>query len=137
MAQLGELKEYAGYYIAAKLDAIRVSVRNLGIWIALGLVGLLGVATVVVAAVVLLLWGIAGALAQVFPAHPWLGNLIVGAVVLLATVIGILFCMRAITRTFKSTTVDKYENRQRQQRQRFGHDVRSPSTTRHPTGPTH
>ena len=36
---LEELKEYAGYYLAAKVDGIKQTVRNIGLYAALGVLG--------------------------------------------------------------------------------------------------
>ena len=41
MGKLGELKEFASYYVSAKLDAFKVTGRNLGVYAALGIVGLI------------------------------------------------------------------------------------------------
>src|SRR5688572_27592001 len=40
LGALGEAKEYLGYFVTAKLDGIKLSLRNVGIYAALGLVGL-------------------------------------------------------------------------------------------------
>jgi len=128
VAKVAELREFAAYFVAAKLDAVKVTVRNIGIMAALGLVGVIGGAAVVVMAVVLLLRGIAGAFADLFPRHPWLGDLITAVIFLAIPVVAIWVGMRILTRTFKTSTVHKYELRQRQQREHFGRDVRDEAT---------
>src|SRR4051794_5501565 len=60
--QIGEVAEYIGYYLGAKRDAIMLSLKNAGIYAALGVVGLLAGGALVVTAVVLLCQGIAQAL---------------------------------------------------------------------------
>lgn len=122
--KLAELREFAAYYVAAKVDAVKVAARNVGILVALGLAGGIAVATVIVVAVVLLLRGISGAFADIFPAHPWIGDLITAVIFLALPVVGILIGMRMLTRTFKTSTVQKYERRQSQQREQFGRSVR-------------
>src|SRR5438045_2468016 len=57
--RLAEVKEFASYYLAAKLDGIKVSFRNLGIYAALGIVGLIAASAVITTSVVLLLVGLA------------------------------------------------------------------------------
>lgn len=126
--KLAELREFAAYYVAAKIDALKVTARRVGIFAGLGLMGAVAAATVVVVSVVLLLRGIAGAFAEIFPAHPWIGDLITAVIFLAIPVIGILIGMRILTRTFKTSTVDKYERRQSEQRQQFGRSVRDEAT---------
>src|SRR5437867_442571 len=53
--RLSELSEYFGYLIAAKVDAIKVSLRHAGIYAALGILALLAGGALVVTAVVLML----------------------------------------------------------------------------------
>ncbi|HEY2588321.1 MAG TPA: hypothetical protein VGI81_21455 [Tepidisphaeraceae bacterium] len=128
MGKVAELREFAAYYVAARIDALKLTARRIGILAALGLVGAVAGATVVVTAVVLLLRGIAGAFAAIFPHYPWLGDLITAVIFLAIPVAGILVGMRILTHTFKSSTVSKYEERKRQQRQQFGRDVRDEAT---------
>lgn len=128
VAKVAELREFASYYVAAKLDALKATARRIGILAALGLVGAVAGATVVVTAVVLLLRGIAGAFAAIFPRYPWLGDLITAVIFLAIPIVGILVGMRILTRTFKTSTVTKYEERKRQERQQFGRDVRDEAT---------
>jgi hypothetical protein len=128
LGKLAELREFAAYYVAAKVDALKVTARQLGIYVGLGLLGTVATATVVVMSVVLLLRGIAGAFADLFPTHPWIGDLITALIFLSIPVIGILIGMRILTRTFKTSTVHKYERRQSEQRQQFGRNVRDEAT---------
>jgi hypothetical protein len=128
MAKLTELREFAAYYVAAKVDAIKLTARRIGILIALGLMGAVVGATVLIVSVVLLLEGIAGAFGAIFPSHAWLGDLITAVIFLAIPVIGVLVGMRILTKTFKTSTVQKYERRQSQQRQQFGRDVRDQAT---------
>src|SRR3954462_40778 len=81
-ARLGELKEFASYYVAAKLDAWKVTGRNLGIYAALGIVGLIAASAIITTAAVLLLVGIAWGLGALLWHQYWLGALLVGLLVL-------------------------------------------------------
>src|SRR6267143_5146250 len=38
---IGEYKEYASYYLATKIDGIKASLRNVGIYAGLGIAGLM------------------------------------------------------------------------------------------------
>jgi len=123
-ARLGELKEFASYYVAAKLDAWKVTGRNLGIYAALGIVGLITAWAIITTAAVLLLVGIAWGLGALLWHQYWLGALLVGLLVLGGLAGGIIFFMKRLTSTARKQLVEKYENRQRDQRINFGEDVR-------------
>lgn len=128
-ARLGEVKEYASYLIATKIDGIKATIRNIAIFALLGIVGLIVGTAVLVTAAVLLLNGLAGAINGLLRTigweyhSGWAGPLLVGLLILGGLAAGVIFGMRYLTRTFKSQLVAKYEERQRQQRNNFGHDV--------------
>ncbi len=128
-SQLGELKEYAFYFLAAKTDGIKASFRNLGLFAVLGIVGLMAGGAMVVTATVLLLTGIAGAISAIFryhtvpPDRTWIGEIIVGLVILGGIGIGTMLFMKKFTAASRERTVKKYESRQQQQRVQYGHDV--------------
>jgi hypothetical protein len=123
-AKIGELKEFASYYVAAKLDAYKVAARNVGVYAALGVVGLIAGGTIISTAAVLLLVGIAWGLGKLLWGQLWLGALIVGLLVLGGLAAGIILFMKKLTGTSHKQTVEKYQNRQRDQRINFGEDVR-------------
>src|SRR5829696_4367577 len=54
--RFGELAEYISYFIAAKTDGLKVSMRNVAVMAALGVIGLIAAGAMVVSAVVLLCW---------------------------------------------------------------------------------
>ncbi|HEV2295812.1 MAG TPA: DUF308 domain-containing protein [Tepidisphaeraceae bacterium] len=128
-SHLGELKAYATYYLSAKADGIRVSVRNLGLYAVLGVVGLTAGGAAVVTATVLLLTGIAGAISAIFrsdftpPDRTWIGEITVGILILGGVAIGAILFMKKLTAASRERTVKKYESRQQQQRIKYGHDV--------------
>jgi hypothetical protein len=123
--KLAELGEYAGYFISAKLDGLKVTARNLGVYAVLGIVGLIALSTLVTTAVVMLLVGLAMAIGKAFePDQYWVGALIVSVVVLGGLAGGVIFGLKRLSNTSRSALVRKYEERQRQQRVRFGQDVR-------------
>jgi hypothetical protein len=124
-AKLGELKEFASYYVAAKADAWKVTFRNLGMYAALGIVGLIAGSAIISTAAVLLLVGLAIAIGKPFdPDQPWVGAIVVGLLVLGGLAGGIIFFMKRLTNTARAALVEKYKNRQRDQRIQFGEDVR-------------
>jgi hypothetical protein len=129
-SHLGELKEYATYYVAAKADGMKASVRNAGLYAVLGIMGLMIGGATVVTATVLLLTGIAHAIGQIFrydplvpPDRTWIGEITVGLVILLAIGVGAMLFMKKFTAASRERTVKKYESRQQQQRVQYGHDV--------------
>jgi hypothetical protein len=120
---LGELKAYFGYFLAAKLDGIKISLRNAGIFAALGVVGLMAAGGFVVTSVVLVCVGIAQLLAVVFGGRAWAGNLVAGALFLAVLAGGIWVGLKVLSGSMRKGTVQKYELRRRQQRADFGYDV--------------
>lgn len=126
--RIGELKEYASYYVAAKLDSYKISARNLVMYGALGLLGAVAGATFVVMATVLLLLGISEAISALCgwlfgPGWMWIGPLLVGLLVLGVLAAGVIFGLKWLTKTSHKRMVNKYEDRQRRQRAAYGHDV--------------
>lgn len=121
--QVGELRSHLAYFVSAKLDGVKVSVRNAGIYAALGIIGLIGIGGMVVTAVVLLLGGLAGAVSAMFGASVWLGELLVGVLVLALIGVGTWLGLSRLTKRFRENMVDKYERKCNEQRSEFGHDV--------------
>jgi len=124
VAQISELREYASYFVSAKLDAIKAGVRSGLVYAALGIVGGIAGAAFLACAAVLLLVGLAHGLGALFGGRDWLGDLIIGVLVLGAAVAGAIIGIKKITGASRKQTVEKYETRKLQQRQNFGHDVK-------------
>ncbi len=121
---IGEYKEYASYYMATKIDGIKASIRNIGIYAGLGIAGLMAFSALITTAVALFLVGAAMGLAHIFdPPKYWLGALIVGFGVLVLIGIGAAIGLSKANAGFRKATVDKYEQRKRWQRGQFGRDV--------------
>jgi len=119
-----ELKEYAAYFASAKWDGVKLSLRQVVIHATLGLLVGCVAGAILVMSVVLLLDGIAGGLGVLFGGRPWLGNLVVGAVLLGLLAGGMMLGMKRVASKSKQKTVEKYESRKRRQRNEYGHDVR-------------
>jgi membrane protein implicated in regulation of membrane protease activity len=120
---INELREYAAYYVMARSDAIRASVRKTGLYAVVGVIAAVLGCAILATGGVLLMLGLAGGISQWLGAGPWLGQLVVGfiipAIVLAAAV---FFVKRALGKS-RQRTIQRYEQRQNQQRERFGHDV--------------
>jgi hypothetical protein len=121
---LGEAKEYASNFIAAKVDATKLSIRRLVLMLALGVVaGLCGAAMLITAAV-LLVNGIATGVGHIFsPDKVWLGQIIVGSLFVVGVNVLVFVMIRKMIGASRDATVKKYEARHRLQRSRFGRDV--------------
>jgi len=119
-----ELKEYASYYVAAKIDGFRRTLRNLGLYAALGVLGLIAGGAVLATAAGLIVIGIAEGLTSLFGGRAWLGDIVTGIVVLGAIAGGVWLMMNKLTGSWRSQTMKKYEERKQSQRERFGHDVK-------------
>jgi len=120
---LAELREYVAYFLAAKFDGIKLSLRRIGIFAAIGIIALLAGGALVVTAVVMVCGGLAQLVADALGGRAWAGNLIVGLAVLLLVGGGAWFGMSYLTGTSRKLTVKKYELRRTRQRADFGHDV--------------
>jgi hypothetical protein len=121
--RLSEARDYAAYYIAAKIDQLKLSARNVAIYAVLGGVGLLVGGTLAVMAVVLFCLGAAGGLGALFGMGTWLGALVLGFALLLVIGGGLFGALMYVRKTFKQRTVNAYEQRKRQQRGDHGTDV--------------
>lgn len=127
-SSLGEAKEYASYFVGAKWDAVKVSLRNLAVYAVLGLLGMAVGMAVLATAAVLLLLGLAAALGDLLWDKWWAGALIVSLLILGGLAVGVVVGMKWMTGSSRKRTVDKYERRQREQRHLYGHDVRERAT---------
>jgi hypothetical protein len=122
-AKFGELGEYANHYFSAKADAFKLTLRNVGVIAAIGVVGLIAASAFVVTAVVLLCLGIAHGIGALVGGHMWAGYLITGVLLLGLLAGGVMIGVGVMRKAWKKATVNKYELRQRDQRERFGHDA--------------
>jgi hypothetical protein len=123
LSQLGEVREYLTYYLAAKADGVKVSLRNLAVYAVLGILGMAVGVAVLATTGVLLLVGIAQGLGRLFGGREWLGDIVVAVVILGTVAGGAFFGLRWLTNTSRKKLVSKYEDRQRKQRYEYGHDI--------------
>jgi hypothetical protein len=126
--QVGELQAYVTHFVSAKVDGFVLSARQLAIWAALGVVGLIAAVGLVVTAVVLVLVGAADGFAVLFGGRWWLGALVVGGVTLVLLVLGIFIGMRIWQNKWRQQKVQQYDKRQLQQHATFGHSVADRAT---------
>lgn len=129
MRDVGELKEYATYLVSAKLDGIKVSLRNLALYAALGILGAVAGVAILATSAVLLLSGLSGMLGTLFGGRYNLSAFLVGLLVLGGILGGTWLMLGKITKASRQRTVEKYESRKHEQRANYGHDVAERSAT--------
>ncbi|MGE3539625.1 MAG: hypothetical protein AB7N91_19615 [Candidatus Tectimicrobiota bacterium] len=121
--QLGELQAYATHFASAHVDKLLLSAQQVALWAALGVLALLGLGAILITALVLFLQGSAAGLGILLGSHPWLGQMIVGFAVVALLALATWIVTRSWQRQTRQKTVQKYEERQRQQEAAFGHSV--------------
>ena len=121
--QVREIIEYANFYFEARKDMVRGAVRRL-IWMAAAgvVAGVAGV-TLIIVAVVYLLSGIAHGLGRLYGDQLWLGELTTAIAIFLILGVTGWILISSINRKSRERTIGKYERRQQQQRERFGHSA--------------
>jgi hypothetical protein len=120
---IAELKAYARHFISAKIDGVKATVRQMVMYTALGMVALLTTGGVLFAAIFLLLSGLAMGLGRLFGGRYWLGNLVVGVVVLGGVWLGVRMMVKKLIRAGRLKTEQKYDRKQLEERREFGRDV--------------
>lgn len=121
--RLAELKEYALYFVSVKLDGIKLSLRNAVIYAGLGIIGAMAGGAVIAVAAALLVIGAAHGIGAALGGNAWLGDLIIGVLVLAVVGIGAVMAVKWLTKSFHQQLVNKYQSRQQEQRRAYGHDV--------------
>lgn len=121
--RLAELKKYGLYFVSAKLDGIKLSLRSAMIYAGLGIIGALAGGAVIAVAAALLLIGAAHGIGAALGGNAWLGDLIIGVLVLAVVGIGAMMAVKWLTKSFHQQLVNKYQSRQQEQRRTYGHDV--------------
>ena len=126
--QIGELQAYLTHFVSAKIDGLVLSARQLALWVALGVVGLVAAVGLVVTAIVLVLVGAADGFALLFGGRWWLGAIVVGGGTLVLLALGIFIGMRILQNRWLQQKVQQYDERQLQQQATFGHSVTDRAT---------
>lgn len=80
--QARNFRQQLSLYLDAKSDGIRLRVRSGMLWAGLLAVGFVALAGFMVAAICLMLSGIAGGLGTLLGSRPWMGNMVTGALAL-------------------------------------------------------
>ena len=119
-SRLGQLGEYFRHYLSARIDLLKLSLRNAAIYAALGLVGLIALMALVATLVVMLLGGLAELIAAGLGGRMWAGNLIVSLGMFALIGIGAWLGLKMLRDSHFKQTKAKYELRHQQQREKFG-----------------
>ncbi len=109
-ARIAELPAFARYFLAAKIDRLKLTIRQYVMLAALGVLALLAAASAVITAIVLVLQGIAGGLTVLCGHGAWIGDLLCGIIVLGAVGISIRILVTRVTKLSRESTVLKYES---------------------------
>jgi len=117
---IAELAQSSGDLLSAKLDQLRLSLHTLVLYAALSVIGVIAAAAAVVVSVVLLFVGASDAIGAALGGRDWIGDLIVGAVALAIAGTSVTWMVNKFMTASRRRTVRKYENRRKQQRERFG-----------------
>lgn len=123
LQQFRELAAYFSYYVTAKSDSAKLSLRNIGLWIVLGTLGFVAVAGLIITASWFVLCGTAEGLGVLFGDRLWAGNMTTGLMAFAALGLGMYYAVSKRMKTSRERTVEKYEERQDRQQEEFGHDV--------------
>jgi hypothetical protein len=124
--RFAEIREYASYYASTKTDAIKNKITWIVVYAALGIVGGVVGLAVLATAGVMLVKSIGTALNRAFDSL-WLGDLVTAVGLLVLLGVGVVVGMKILSGTFKKKLVAKYEQRHKEQRERFGADVQQRS----------
>jgi len=126
--QIEELQAYFTHFVSAKVDGFLLSGRRIALWTALGIMGLLALAGLIISAIVLLLGGAAAGLGLLFGGQLWLGQVVVGGGLLSLLALSIFIGMRTWQNRSRQQKVQQYDERQLQQRTAFGRNVADRAT---------
>jgi amino acid transporter len=125
LLQVDELREYFSYYLGARTDLFRARVRRLVTLAILLFVATVATATFAATAAALVLVGLGTGLGELLGGRIWLGNLIIGASILIITALGGLGATRWLNNASRLKTIRSYAQKREHQRREFGRDVSS------------
>jgi hypothetical protein len=127
IANLAEVQEYLSLYIAAKADLLKASVRRMVVAAAVGLAGGALLLAIPIVAAVLLLNGCAEAVGVMAGGRSWVGQVVIGGGVILATCGIDAACVLLWFRSARRATQRKYEHQHQVQETKFRHRATNPA----------
>jgi len=123
LKQSHELREYLSYYVTAKTDGVKLSLRNTYHWIVLAVLGFVAISGLIITASWFLLSGTAEGLGVLCGGRLWVGKIIAGFLVLAGLGLGMYYTVVKRKITSQERTVQKYEERQAGEQAQFGRNV--------------
>ena len=127
-ARLAEIKDYASYYVSAKMDGYMSSAKSAALYGVLGLLaGVAGIAILATAGVLIVL-GISEGLTVLFGGRMWLADLVTGIVLLGLILSTTYFLVAKLIGKSKAAAKAKYESLNREQFSKHGHNVHERAT---------
>ena len=123
LKQFQELREYLSYYVTAKTDGVKLSLRNTSLWIVFASLGLVAVAGLILTANWFVLSGTAEGLGVFCGGRLWAGKIMAGFLVLVGLGMGVWYTSSRRRIASRERTVQKYEKRQAGQQAEFGRTV--------------
>lgn len=133
LAQLREFQVFLQHYLAAESDLARLQWLAWARRAALGALAGLCFATILVAALVLVVVGLAAGVAQAWGLAPWLANVVVGLAALVILAIVLIVAAVVGRNAWRRQLKAAYAERRRRQVQDVGYDA----TTRASLGEPH
>ena len=116
---LAELRDYAAIYASAKADKLKQSMRQIVLYAALGIIGLIAATAYIVTAVAVAILGMSEGLGHLFGERVWLGHLVTGLVLLSVLALVVYIMVRRMTSNSRRRTIEKYARRKQQHAARF------------------
>jgi hypothetical protein len=123
LEQLAAVRESAVQYLESQKDLTAATIRRMIAKAIIGTVAAVVGVTMLVAVTVMLLSGLSAGVSIAAGGQPWVGNLVVGGGLLVATAIGMGLYISKWMRSARERTIRKYESRHDAQRQANGTGV--------------
>ena len=128
VSQLNAAGEYARHFAAAKVDGVRIRVRDLLCAAAAAMGCMIFATTMLVISGLYLAHGLAAGLAIALGNRTWLGDFLTGALGLSVGAMLIWVALQRARASWSSRKREKYELRKKFQRAEFGSDVEQASS---------
>lgn len=130
LLQLAELREYSAYYVSAKVDEAKLSVRRFAAAVVLAILGFFAALGLIVVAVWLVIVGAAEGVGLLLGNRPWAGNVVIGLLTLFGLGAGAAYGTHVWMKVARSKTEKRYEQRKHEQVARFGRNVSKQAAAR-------
>ncbi len=123
MRRLAEARTYAVYWGAAEFDRLKLRFRRLVMWAIVGVVAVVILCALLVAAAFMLLFGVAAMIAAIFGWPTWAGCMLIGGGMLLLGVAAMLIDFWAWNREGFRAARERYKKFRQKQRKDFGRSL--------------